>query len=187
MEAHTVFISYSTIDRQFALAVCSWLEKNSIRAWMAPRDITPGSHYGEAIIGAIKNAKVMVVVFTKNADASKFVKLEVERAISNGCIIIPARFQDVLPTKDMEFFLSSMHWLDVLTTPIEAHLDKLVMSVKKLLSSDDIAIRATATPTPEKDSAAAKVFNESAPDDWYRKPGKQRWSWISNLFEDKSN
>ena len=120
---HSVFISYSTKDVQYAQAVCTWLEKNSIRSWMAPRDIVPGSHYGEAIIAAIKSAKVMVVVFTQNADASKFVRLEVERGISSGCIIIPVRFQDILPTSDMEFFLSAMHWLDILTKPIEAHLD----------------------------------------------------------------
>ena len=131
---HPIFISYSTKDERFASAVCSWLEKNGITAWMAPRDIVPGSHYGEAIIAAIKNAKIMVVVFTQNADASKFVKLEVERGISSGCIIIPVRFQDVMPTNELEFYLGASQWLDILTKPIEAHLDKLVASIKKTIA-----------------------------------------------------
>ena len=58
-----IFISYSTKDRYFANAICSWLEENDLKCWMAPRDISPGIQYGEAIINAINICKVMVIDF----------------------------------------------------------------------------------------------------------------------------
>ncbi len=186
MATHLVFISYSTKDRYYADAICSWVENNHIPAWIAPRDIVPGSNYGESIINAIKNAKIMVVVFTRNADTSRYVNLEVERGISNGCIIIPVRFQDVVPTKGMELFLSSKHWLDILTPPIEAHLDKLVASIKKLVDTEKAPVTVNKNDNRAKDKNDIKVFNEQAPDDWFSKPGNGFVNRILNLFKDNS-
>ncbi len=52
--AHDVFISYSTKDKSIADAICSILESTQIRCWIAPRDITPGVPFAEAIIDNIK-------------------------------------------------------------------------------------------------------------------------------------
>src|SRR4029079_11996349 len=45
--------------------------------------------------------------------------------------IIPFRIENVLPSRSMEYFLSSSHWLDALTAPPEAHVLKLTNIVKK--------------------------------------------------------
>ena len=47
---HEVFISYSSKDKKWADAACAVLEKRRIRCWVAPRDITPGTEWGAAII-----------------------------------------------------------------------------------------------------------------------------------------
>jgi hypothetical protein len=62
--AHDVFISYSNKDKKVADAVCSILENNGIRCWLAPRDITPGSAFAEAIIDGIKGSKIFVLIFS---------------------------------------------------------------------------------------------------------------------------
>ena len=36
---HNVFISYSNKDKIIADKVCTKLEENNIRVWMAPRDV----------------------------------------------------------------------------------------------------------------------------------------------------
>lgn len=77
----------------------------------------------------------MVLVFSSNANQSKFVLNEVERALSKGLTIIPFRIEDVLPSKDMEFFVSSHHWLDALTEPLELHINKLADVVVTILST----------------------------------------------------
>ena len=181
-----VFISHSSKDKNIADAICNWLEKESVRCWIAPRDILPGVNYGESIINAIQKCQIMIVVFTSNANDSKFVNKEVERAISKGAIVIPVRLQEILPSKSMEFFLSSSHWLDALTPPIEAHLDILTDTVKVLLKG---SIPFNAKPLPlskEADKEDISLFNELAPDDWYGTPKNKISKWIKNIFTDKS-
>ena len=123
--AHDVFISYSSKDKPVADAVCAILESNAIRCWIAPRDVMPGKDWGEAIIEAIRDTRIMVLVFSSNANESPQIKREVERAVSRGSIVIPLRIEDVEPALSLEYFLSSPHWLDAFTPPLEQHLQRL--------------------------------------------------------------
>jgi formylglycine-generating enzyme required for sulfatase activity len=131
--AHDVFISYSSKDKQVAYAMCNKLESNGIRCWMAPRDILAGMDWGEAIMHAINKCQLMVLVFSSNANASKVIKKEVERAASKGVMVVPFRIEDVQPSISLEFYLSTSHWLDALTPPVEQHLQRLVEDVKELM------------------------------------------------------
>lgn len=134
--AHDVFLSYSTKDKSTAEAVCSILEQNRIRCWIAPRDVTPGRKYAACIIDAVKQSKVMAVIFSRNSNASEQVGSEVECAMKYGVVIIPVRIDDVIPTNEMEYYLSSRHWLDALTPPLEEHIQKLAETVKKFITQD---------------------------------------------------
>jgi formylglycine-generating enzyme required for sulfatase activity len=131
--AHDVFISHSNHDKAVADAMCSRLEQAGIRCWIAPRDVRPGRNWGSEIIRGLDNAKVMIVVLSANANDSRPVMKEVERAFGKGIVIIPVRTEDVLPSHALEFFLSSEHWLDAITPPLEAHIDRLARTVKEYL------------------------------------------------------
>jgi hypothetical protein len=145
---YDVFISYSSPDKTVADAACARLESAGIRCWIAPRDVVAGRPYGEAIIDAIHEAKVMVLVFSSNANLSDHIPKEVERAVSNGVAILPFRIQDVAPGKSLDYFIGSVHWLDAMTPPMEKHLDNLAATVQKLLPTTIGARRASpAQPT----------------------------------------
>jgi TIR domain len=131
--AFDVFISYPHQNKTTADAVCVALEADGIRCWIAPRDIVFGMDWGEAIIGALNSAKVMVLVFSGYANESPQIKREVERAVHKGIPIIPLRIEDIMPSKALEYFISTSHWLDALPPPLELHLKKLVAAVKTLL------------------------------------------------------
>lgn len=135
--SHDVFISYSFKDKKIADAICNALESEQIRCWIAPRDVLPGVEWGEAIVEAIAQAKIMVLVFSASANRSQQVLREVERAVNKNVIIIPFRIENVLPTKSMEYFLYSTHWLDALTPDIDKHIEQLKETVIKLRSSKD--------------------------------------------------
>jgi hypothetical protein len=128
---HDVFISYSSYDKQIADAICSRLENNKIRCWIAPRDILSGIEYGEAIVEAIAGCSIVVLVFSENANNSIFVRKEIERALSKGKIILPFRIENILPTKAMEFALGNTHWLDAMTPPLESHINTLIKGISK--------------------------------------------------------
>ena len=133
---HDVFLSYSSKDRGAAEAICDALERNGVRVWMAPRDILPGLGWAESIISAINGARLMVLVFSSNANASPQIEREIERAIHKGILVVPFRLEDVQPTAALEYFISSPHWLDAFTPPLEKHLESLADAVKRLLGSD---------------------------------------------------
>jgi lipoprotein NlpI len=129
-----VFISYSHKDKTTADAVCAMLESSKIRCWIAPRDIIHGMDWGEGIIDAITGARIMVLIFSGHANVSPQIKREVERAVNRGLPIIPLRIENVPMSKSLEYFLSTPHWLDALTPPIEKHVERLVTSIKALLN-----------------------------------------------------
>jgi TIR domain len=131
--AHDVFISYSSKDKVTADAVCARLEARGIRCWIAPRDVHPGLPYGEEIIDAIQGCRLMVLVFSANANASPHIPKEIERAVSHGIPVIPVRVEAVAPAKSLDYFISSVHWLDAITPPLEQHLESLANTVLKIL------------------------------------------------------
>lgn len=134
---HDVFISYSEKDKPTADAACFALESKQVRCWIAPRDILAGVNWGEAIVDAIAQAKVMVLVFSSHANRSPQVMREVERAVNKGIPILPFRIEDVPLSKAFEYYISTRHWLDALTPPLEQHLRKLATTVQRLLTPAD--------------------------------------------------
>jgi hypothetical protein len=143
---HDVFISYSSHDKVAADAACAALEASGVRCWIAPRDITPGTEWGEAIIGAINQCRAMVLIFSANANDSPQIRREVERAVSKGVSVIPLRIQDIEPAHSLEYFIGTVHWLDALTPPLEGHLLRLAESVKTLLQIDPLPPRIVSPP-----------------------------------------
>ncbi|WP_447764438.1 toll/interleukin-1 receptor domain-containing protein [Sphingopyxis panaciterrae] len=132
--AAQVFISYSSKDRTIANMVCALLEERGHRCWIAPRDIVPGTSWGEAIIDGIRSASVFVLVFSQHANASPQILREVERAVHHGMPIIPFRIEDVLPERSLEYFMSVPHWLDALSPPVEDHILRLGDVIDQLVS-----------------------------------------------------
>src|ERR1700688_3036761 len=132
--AHDIFISYAAEDTPIADACCAHLEQAGIRCWIAPRDIISGNIWSASIVDAISGAKVLVLVFTEHSNISAQVEREVERAASRGLAILPFRVRDARLSKHMEYFISTLHWLDALSPPLERHLEKLVQMVRLVLA-----------------------------------------------------
>jgi hypothetical protein len=131
---YDVFISHSSEDKTIVDAVCATLESRGLRCWVAPRDILPGMDWDEAILDAISDCRLMLLIFSSHANKSVQIKHEIERALHKGIPILPFRIEEVLPSKSLEYFLSTTHWLDALTPPLEQHLDRLAENIRLLLS-----------------------------------------------------
>jgi TIR domain/YARHG domain len=132
--AHAVFVSHSVKDAEVAQAIVARLEAESIRCWVAPRDVVPGADWGESIIDAIESSRIMILIFSKNANDSRQIKREVERAVDKGVYIIPFRVDNIEPTKSLEYFISTAQWMDAFPPPLERHLDTLAKTVKAILA-----------------------------------------------------
>jgi hypothetical protein len=155
--AHDVFISYSHEDRTVANAVVATLESRGIRCWIAPRDIIPGEDWGSAIIDALKEAHALVLIFSSHSNESEQIKREVERTVHQGIAVIPFRIEDVLPSKTLEYFISTQHWLDALTPPLEDHLAHLANTIQVLLAKKGFGEK---PPTLERDEPAPPLMEK---------------------------
>lgn len=132
-----VFVSYSTKDSTAAKAACAALEAAKIRCWMAPRDIVPGARWGASIVRAINECRVMVLIFSGNANTSAQVHREVDQAFGKGKAVLPLRIEDIRPADELAYYLDTVHWLDALTPPMERNLETLVATVQRLLPATE--------------------------------------------------
>jgi hypothetical protein len=153
--AHDIFVSYSKSDKPIADALVAGLENKGIRCWIAPRDVTPGTSWGQAIIDAIDDSQVMVVILSGNSNQSRQVVREVERAVARDVIVIPFRVENVDPTGAMAYFLSSEHWLDAITPPLEKHIEKLANTIQIFLSDVERPAIEERIGAPEEQPAAS--------------------------------
>ena len=109
---HDIFISYSSKQKSIADGVCHYLEENGFKCWMAPRDISVGSEYGDLIEEAIKTCKIVVLVFSQSASISKWVKGEINVAFTEDKPILPFRIDATEITGGFRVMLNQMHWID---------------------------------------------------------------------------
>jgi predicted ATPase/Tfp pilus assembly protein PilF len=161
-EVREVFVSYASEDSTTAEAVCATLEDAGLRCWIAPRDILPGADYGEAIVEAISESRVLVLVFSAAANRSPHVRREVERAASRDVPVLTFRIEDVPPSRSLEYFVSSLHWLDAWSGSPDRHLPYLAATIKRLVAGDE-SPPAPAASRPARDAAAAAPAVEARP------------------------
>jgi len=160
--AHDVFVSYSSHDKPVADAICAFLEQRHIRCWIAPRDNLPGRDWAGEVVKAIRDARIMVFVFSGHANSSPQVKRELELAVDGALVVVPVRIENVLPQSSLEYFLGTPHWLDAITPPFESHLDRLADVVQSFLTATEPPSRRPDPPL-HSDSHRARRIRYIAP------------------------
>ena len=109
---HDAFVSYASTDRVVAYKMVDYLESCGIRCWVAPRDVPGGRNYAEAILSALVESKLFLLIFSESSNGSEHVQREVERALHLSKTIVPVRIKDVLPSGAMDYYLATLHWID---------------------------------------------------------------------------
>lgn len=126
-----VFVSYASQDLAIADAVVATMERRGMACWIAPRDVTAGALYADAIVRAISSAQALVLVLSANAVASSHVGREVERAASKRRPIIALRIDEAPLSPALEYFLSESQWVDARTGDIDAAVTKLIGAIRE--------------------------------------------------------
>jgi len=181
--AHDVFISYSSHDSPIANAVCDSLEGQSVQCWIAPRDIVPGLDWSDAIIDAIVDCKVFLLVLSKSSNESEQVKREVQNAVSERKHIFTFLIEEVDLTKHMRYFIGTPHWMDALKPPIEPHLERVAQSMRKLIDSMPDKTAASLVLASGRLPMPRRPWRRSLPPSRSRKstPNRQRFRSRSRL------
>ena len=124
-----VFISHSSADRSAADKVRGALESNGIRCWIAPRNLVPGTDWGEAIVKALDECRVMVLIFSAAANDSPRSGGKCSAQFEADAAVVPLRIERVEPVKGLQYYLNSVHWLDA-SPPLERCLGEVVEIVR---------------------------------------------------------
>src|SRR5690606_21031379 len=82
------------------------------RGWCGPRAVGPPASHPAAIRAALETSGAILLVLTDAANRSPHVRREVEMAFNARTPLLPVRMSGVLPSPDLEYFLSTTQWLD---------------------------------------------------------------------------
>lgn len=145
--APRLFVSYATTDRKQALAVCTSIENRGVPCWIATRDVAPGANYQEAIVGAIRNARALLLIFSPAANNSDEIKKELSLASRYQVPIIALRIADVEPSDAFAYELSTRQWIDAFTG-LDRALEAVVGRIAQLSGEEPLAVTSPA-PVPQ--------------------------------------
>lgn len=126
-----VFISYSSKNGDVANQVVAHLEQHGIRCWIAPRNVTPGKEWVPAIQEALREAKVFVLIYTAESNASRQVMNEVALAFNAEKITVPLCLTNEEMNDELKYYLTRVHWLNAVSTPMEESLNELLKYVER--------------------------------------------------------
>jgi hypothetical protein len=168
--SHDVFISYSNHDKPIADGICANLEAAGLRCWIAPRDIGPGEDWPTAIAGGISLARVMVLVFSNNANLSDEVSRELYLAANNKLAIIPFVIENVTPEAGKAYYMGRTHWMDAMNPPTQEQIGKLAKRVRSLV--DRVGT----------EGRVASVLAPVVPP-YFRKSLNRKYGWIIPVVE----
>jgi len=107
-----IFISFASQDHRVAMTLCQALESRGFKCWISGRDIQPGENFQVAIVRAIRQAKIMLLVFTANSNNSEEMNKELALASQSKLIVVPLRIEDVTPNDAFAYEFATRQWID---------------------------------------------------------------------------
>lgn len=128
-----IFISQATEDREVGTRLCGLLEARGLSCWIAPRDVEAGAEWDEAIVDAIHASHAFLLVLSAHANASPYVKNEVNHPFAAKRTILTFRIEDVLPGKSARLLPCPPSLTDGFPPPLEEKVDRLAASIGVLV------------------------------------------------------
>ena len=131
-----VFISYATADIGAASQNVAALETSKLRCFIAARDIPEGMEWAAAIIDAIFETKLFLLLFSDNANRSIQMARELQLVQDRHIAILPVRLDGSSANPSIEFFLKRQAVFNASQPPFERHLAPMVNVVQARLGGE---------------------------------------------------
>ncbi len=162
MNGDKVFISYHSEEYSEASTIRNILTANGISCWMAPESIPFGSNYASEIPKAIEGCEVFLLILSKKSQRSRWVALELDRAMNEGKLIYPLQIEKCDIVDPFNFMLSQTQRYNAYTEKMNA-MKRLVQSLRHILGLPmDNPLITTEDPSSEVEP---KISRESGFDD----------------------
>lgn len=182
-----IFITYSSKDQKVARTICTALENRGLACWISSRNVKPGQNFQEQIVKAIRGARIMVLVFTANANNSNEIKKELALASQNNLLVIPVRIEDVVPNEAFAYEFATRQWIDLFEDWENsiAHLVELIAAAiddhpSGNRAKEGLELTGGASALSLGKTVTARSATATAPASFLRQP-KLRWTMIGGL------
>lgn len=128
-----VLISYSSKNIEVANNVLGTLENLGIKCWIDYRNIEVGERWSVAIIKALEECKILLLILTNESNNSDEVLSEVENAHRLSKPILLFFIEKTSLSRGLQYFLNSVQWLDASKPNYEVFLPSLGQIISKRL------------------------------------------------------
>ena len=137
-----VFLSYRSVEVEFALKIAADLKNAGVNLWMDRLDIKPGDDWLKALQQAVNDCGAMIPVLSPDYVTSKYCQRELARADRMGRPIFPIILQPVSESEwpfeiERQQFIDFSRWRD--DKFYQEHLLKLV-DILKATIADQITV-----------------------------------------------
>ena len=113
----TMFVSYAHADNAAVEPVVAIVEKSGQAIWIDKTGIQTGDGWAGEIVRAIKAAKGIIVMCSKQAFESDHVKREIYLADRYKKPMSPVFIEAAQPPEDFEYFFAGVQWLELYKLP----------------------------------------------------------------------
>jgi hypothetical protein len=120
-----IFISYSRSDEGIVNQLISKLEMKEYRLWKDSRKIRGGEKWKNAIVKAIKECDIFIIILSRSSIRSSNVLKELDIADNANKIILPIAISQLKIPGEMEYQLTGLQRID-LTPNFEAGIAKVL-------------------------------------------------------------
>ena len=110
-EIKSVFISYSSKNKELVHKIVRVLEHIGVSYWKAPDMIPVGSNYAREIPRAIRECDLFLLILTKESQESVWVEKEVDSAICYKKNIVPFKIDDTPMNDTFSFYLNNVQMI----------------------------------------------------------------------------
>lgn len=121
-----IFISYSRRDSEFVTRLASDLDAKVAGVWFDQSDIQLGENWHNEIIEGIRDCKAFVLVLSPDADKSKYVHEEVNKALELGKTIFPVIYRPAEWSDEFKTLVKDIQTLDLRSGSYTDSFQKLV-------------------------------------------------------------
>lgn len=138
------FISYSRINKEFAVKLAKELKTAGFPVWLDQLDIPTGSRWDDELEKALRECPVFMVILTPASIASENVKDEIGYAIDHGKRILPVLLEDC----DVPLRLRRFQYVDFTTKGYEDGIQSAMELLGNLVMEDSVPV--SVVPPPVK-------------------------------------
>jgi TolB-like protein/tetratricopeptide (TPR) repeat protein len=131
-QSSDVFISYSREDKEKVLDLASKLRNAGVSVWIDQGGIDGAAMWGEAIVHAIENAKVMLLMVTEASVRSHNVAKEVVLTSERKGHILPVLLEPTSIPPSLKYPLAGIQQIEYFQGPPDENLKSILRSLQKL-------------------------------------------------------